>query len=306
MKQFLLAVLVCAGAWCLAGCNQDAQPDDGAAESSAAETTAAVTTVTTVTTAAETTTVTTTTQAQYLLAEDAALEIDLSSVRATGCKFTVVNHGEANQPYSKCWRLVDPETDKELPQLSDAELSDAAAGVLPPEGSTEITAEWEERYGPLNDGVYLLELVLEQVAEEQSEESSGAEARKIPKVARAELEIDSGGFVPRVSIDPATVTPEGCTLTVRNSPDIGRTYTLVYRLYDETGAKRVELLREYDKETKLANDYHLEPGEVKQMKYSWRETYGALLEGKYAVEIDLMPDDGSPTMSYTAQFEIKE
>ncbi len=231
MKQFLLAVLVCAGAWCLAGCNQNAQPDEDAAESSAAETTAAVTTVTTVTTAAETTTVTTTTQAQYLLAEDAALEIDLSSVRATGCKFTVVNHGEANQPYSKCWRLVDPETDRELPQHSDAELSDAAAGVLP---------------------------------------------------------------------------PEGCTLTARNSPDMGRTYTLVYRLYDETGAKRMELLREYDKETKLANDYHLEPGAVMQIKYNWRETYGALLEGKYAVEIDLMPDDGSPTMSYTAAFEIKE
>ena len=106
-------------------------------------------------------------------------------------------------------------------------------------------------------------------------------------------------------IDPATVTPEGCTLTVRNSPDVGRTYTLVYRLYDESGSGRTELLRNLDLETKIAKEYHLEPGETKEYQYSWRDTYGSLLEGTYSLEIDLLPDDGAPTMSYSAQFVIE-
>lgn len=304
MKRFLMTVLVCAGAWCLAGCDQDAGESGEVQETTAAVTTTTVTTTTTTTTV--TTTVTTTMQAQYLLAEDIELKIDPASVRASGCTFTVTNSGENNQPYSKHYRLVDPETEKELKLLPDAEeLSDTASGVIAPGGSTDIKADWEKRYGLLADGSYWLELVLEQVTEEQKDESSDAEPRKIPKLARTGLEIDSEGFVPRVQIDPATVKPEGCVLTVRNSPDTGRTYTLVYRLYDVSGGKRVELLKEIDLDAKLAKNYRMEPGETLELKYNWRDKYGSLLEGSYELEIDLLPDDGTPAMSFSAPFVIE-
>ena len=306
MKRVLLTALLGVGACCLAGCGQNAAESSEVQETTAAVTTTAVTTTATTTAAA--TTVTTTTQAQYLLAENIELNIDAGSVRATSCTFTVTNQGEDNQPYSKCWRLLDPGTEKELKLLADAEeLSDKAAGVLAPEGSAEIQADWEKRYGALPDGTYLLELVLEQIAEEQNAESSDAEKeqRIIPKIARAELVIDSEGFVPRVSIDPATVRPEGCVLTIRNSPDIGRTYTLVYRLYDESGTKPVELLKELDLESKLAKNYYMEPGGTLQITYNWSDSYGSLLEGSYAVEIDLLPDDGTPATSYLAPFVIE-
>ncbi len=307
MKRFLLAAMVCLGAWCLAGCAQDPAESGEIQETTAA----AVTTTaaeTTVTTTKATTTVTTTTQAQYLLAEDIALKINPASVRSSGCTFTVANSGETNQPYSKCWRILDPETEKELKVLPDAqEMTVRAEGVVAPEQeSPEIKAEWETRYGELADGTYLLELVLEEVAEEQGGESSDTEKepRMIPKLARAELVIDSQNFVPRVSIDPATVTPEGCVMTVRNSPDVGRSYSLVFRIYAE-GTTRTLLLKGTDVEAQRADNYHMEPGESLTLKYNWRDKLGSLAEGDYSVEIDLLPDDGTPAVSYIARFTIE-
>lgn len=310
MKRFLLAAMVCLGAWCLAGCAQD-PADSGEIQETTA---AAVTTTaaeTTVTTTKATTTVTTTTQAQYLPAEDVELKIDAASIRSVGCTFTLTNSGEENQPYSKCWRVLDPETEKELKVLPDAEeMTVRAEGVIAPgQESPAIKADWEKRYGELPDGTYLLELVLEEVAEEQDakkDDSSDAEKepRKLPKVVRAELVIDSEGFVPRVSIDPATVKPEGCVMTVRNSPDTGRTYSLVYRLYEEKGDTRTQLFKGTDLDAKLANNYRMEPGETLTLKYNWSEKLGSLLEGNYSIEIDLLPDDGTPATSYIARFEI--
>ncbi len=310
MKRFLLAALVCLGVWCLAGCAQDPAESGGTQETTAAAvTTTAVTT--TVTTTKATTTVTTTTQAQYLLADDMEMKIDPGSVRSVSCSFTVANKGEANQPYSKCWRILDPNTEKELKRLPGAdETTVRAEGVIAPEGeSPAIRADWEKRYGELPDGTYLLELVLEEVAEEQDakkDDSSDAEKepRILPKVVRAELVIDSEGFVPRVHIDPATVTPEGCVMTVRNSPDVGRTYSLVYRIYEE-GTTRTQLLKGTDLDAKLADNYHMEPGETLTLKYNWSEKLGSLLEGNYSIEIDLKPDDGSPAVSYIAPFVLK-
>lgn len=308
MKRFLLTALTCLGACCLAGCDQ--APAESGAEQ---ETTAAVTTTTvttTVTTAAATTTVTTTTQAQYLKADDIELKIVPASVRSSGCTYTLANSGEANQPYTKSWRVLDPETEKELNRLPDAEeMSGQAAGVIAAgQESPEIRAEWESRYGELADGTYLLEALLEQAAEEQKDESSDAEKepRMLPKITRAELVIDSDGFVPRVSIDPATVTPEGCVLTVRNSPDVGRTYSMVYRIYQEDGANRTQLLKGTDLDAKLADNYRMEPGETLTLKYKWSDKLGSLPDGNYAIEIDLLPDDGTPAVSYIARFEITD
>lgn len=307
MKRDLLAVLLCAAACVLIGCGQNtAESSDTPETTEAATETTEATTTTVTTTTVETTVTTTTAKPEYLLAENIALAVDAGSVRAAGCTYTLTNNGENNQSYTKKYRLLDPETEKELTLQPDAEeQSDQAAGVIAPGGSAELTAQWEKRYGTLTDGVYLLEAELEQVKEESADESSDAEPRVLPKVVRAEFEINSEGFVPRVYIDPETVTPEHCVVTVKNSPDVGRSYTMIYRLYDETGASRVELLREIDTEARLHNISHIEPGETLELKFNWRESYGSLLEGHYAIEIDLLPDGGGDASSYRAEFVIE-
>ena len=307
MKRELLAVLMCAAACVLIGCGQNTAENSKAPETTEAATeTTEATTTTVTTTTVETTVTTTTTKPEYLLAENIALEVNAGSVRATGCTYTLTNSGENNQSYTKKYRLLDPETEKELPLQPDAEeQSGQAAGVIAPEGSVELTVQWEKRYGTLNDGVYLLEAELEQVKEEPAEESSEAEPLVLPKVVRAEFEINSEGFVPRVYIDPATVTPEHCTLTIQNSPDVGRSYTMIYRMYNESGATREHLLTKIDMDSRLQNRSHLEPGEKMELNCNWHDELDSLLEGHYAIEVDLLPDDGGDASSYRAEFVIE-
>ena len=67
----------------------------------------------------------------------------------------------------------------------------------------------------------------------------------------------------------------------------------------------MELLKEIDLDAKLAKNYRMEPGETLELKYNWRDKYGSLLEGSYELEIDLLPDDGTPAMSFSAPFVIE-
>lgn len=305
MKGYMIPALLCIGACFLIGCGESSVPEDSAqTETTAAAVTTAATTVTTTT---ETTTVTTTTKPDYLLAEDIVPEIDPATLRTTKCKVKLTNQGENNQPYTKNYRILDHETEKELRLISeeDKPKSSAAEGVMGPGGWTEINADWEKRYGSLQDGLYLLEIELEQVADPDSAEDSDADPVMLRKVVRTDLEIDSAGFEPRLSIDPATVTPQGCTLTVKNSPDTGRSYSMVYRLYDESSTPRKELLRELDEDARIAGNFHMDPGGTLTLPYNWRESYGALLEGTYVIEIDLLPEDGTPAKAYSATFVVE-
>lgn len=304
MKAYMIPVFLCIGACFLMGCGESSVPDDTAqTETTAAAVTTASTTVTTTT---ESTTVTTTTKPDYLLAEDIVPEIDPATLRTTKCKVKLTNQGENNQPYTKNYRILDHETGQELRLISedDKPKSSAAEGVIGPGGWTEINVDWEKRYGSLQDGLYLLEIELEQATDPDGTENSDAEPVMRRKVVRTDLEIDSAGFEPRLSIDPATVTPQGCTLTVKNSPDTGRSYSMVYRIYDESSAPRRELLRELDEEARIAGNYHMDPGGSLTLVYNWRESYGSLLDGSYVLEIDLLPEDGTPAKAYSASFVI--
>lgn len=312
MKKGLFLIPVFAGMLMLAAC-QEEQSEESAELPAETTTTEAVTTTAAATTTTETTTVTTTTTVDYQIAEKARLDVDLASVRSTSCTLTLTNDGEEQLPYEAEFRIIDAATDRELAKHTAEFEYPTKPGVLAPGEETSISVDWTELYGNLPDGVYIFEQLLEMPAAEDADDgdaddetavSENAEPRR-RIVARAEFEIDSEGFVPRLTIDSATVTPEGVVLIVKNSLDAARDYGLVYRLYDESGSNRVQLLREIDTDAKLGKNYHMEPGESIELKYKWTDVYGSLLEGSYAIEIDLLAEGAESAESYRAAFVIE-
>ena len=123
-------------------------------------------------------------------------------------------------------------------------------------------------------------------------------------VAQAEFEINSDGFVPRLVISPESVKPEGCVLTIKNSPDAPRDYGMVYRLYDETNGQHTQLFRQLDMDAKIDKNYHMEPGQSITLTYKWVDFYGSLLEGDYAIEVDLLTEGEETAVPYRATFTI--
>lgn len=317
MKKGLFLIPVFAGMLMLAAC-QEEQSEESAELPAETTTTEAVTTTAAATTTTETTTVTTTTTVDYQIAEKARLDVDLASVRSTSCTLTLTNDGEEQLHYEAEFRIIDAATDRELAKHTAEFEYPTKPGVLAPGEETSISVDWTELYGNLPDGVYIFEQLLEmpaaedaddgdaddETADSENAETADAESR-CRIVARAEFEIDSEGFVPRLTIDPATVTPEGVVLIVKNSLDAARDYGLVYRLYDESGSNRVQLLREIDTDAKLGKNYHMEPGESIELKYKWTDVYGSLLEGSYAIEIDLLAEGAESAESYRAAFVIE-
>lgn len=331
----LLPAVLCIAA--LAACSNET------AEESAAETTTTAATETTAatteTTTTETTTVTTTTTPDYQVVKDMLLEADPLTARPTSCTFTLTNNTEERQPYTTGYRIYNAESGQLLGRRTGEEDADVKTKALGVGESATINADWTELYGTLEDGTYIFELELsrEEIVEEEAEEESEAdskedsksdskeesktdskddseaeEAEEAPKepqfirmVVCAEFEINSDGFVPRLTIAPESVKPEGCVMTVKNSPDATRDYGMVYRLYDETGGQHTQLFRQLDMDAKLDKNYHMEPGESIVLTFKWSDIYGSLLEGDYAIEIDLLTEGDSQAVPYRASFTIE-
>ncbi|MCQ2416467.1 MAG: hypothetical protein MJ071_01490 [Oscillospiraceae bacterium] len=264
-------------------------------ESETAEvtTTAEETTVTTEVTTEETTTTTTVTTVDYEIVKSVELTADAESVRPTSGKFALSNQTDAPLSYTNQFRIYNAETSSLLAPREEAE-NDPKTKTLGVGEETGIDADWTDQYGALEDGDYILELVL----------SQPEEAAQLLQVVQAKFTLDSDGFIPHLSIDPASVKPTGCVLTVTNATDVARSYGLVYRVYDETNGKRELLARQLDMDKKISKDYYMEPGASIQIICNWDETLGPLLEGDYAVEIDLLADNEKKAVPYRAAFSV--
>ncbi len=298
MKKYLFMFLLCACAWGCAGCaGNSAESEQEPAET--ADTAAVTTTVTT--TAA--TTVTTTTTADYLAASGVKLEVKTDTVRPSKCTAELTNNGDAERAYTADYRIyqVDGENEKLCGELPDYEAPEKTDTRYIAAGETkEIELDWGKRYGDLQDGRYVLELMLEKVHADEEDPDSPM----LRLVTRAEFEMDSEGFVPQFYIDPEDINPEGIVLHIKNSPDAARKYGMVYRIYDESRDPRVELLREIDQEARLYNDYYIEPGAEMVRVYDWSTLYGPLIEGEYILEIELLVEGETDPKTYRIPFEI--
>ncbi len=294
MKKYLFMLLLCLGAFLLGGCKDT--PESSMESETEPETTTVATTTTTVTT----TTVTTTTTVDYRIAEELELEVGLWTVRTSKCTATLTNHDVQNRRYTLDYRIIDEKTGKPCKELPDYEPKDEEIRWLAPEESKDLEYDWSERYGELEDGNYILEAKLDSVLSDPED----ADSDWLPLVARSEFGVNSQGFVPHLSIDPETIRPEGVVLTVQNSPDAGRTYT-VFRLYDESREPRVELLKRYDYAAQRAGNNHVDAGGTLTLNYDWAEEYGSLVAGTYVLEIDMIADNEKEGKVYRIEFEVK-
>ena len=298
MKKILFLLLLGICVWCCAGCA--GKPE----ETSDSETETAETTVTTTaTTEAETTTVTTTTTVDYRVDTEMKLEVKTDTVRPSKCTAELTG-GETQRSYTMNYRLYEVKDDSEklCREQSDYEAPEQwDTQWIGPGETKELRFDWSKRFGDLQDGTYILELLLENTPADPEDPDSP----QLRLVARAEFQMDSAEFVPQLIIEPDDIHPDGVVLTVKNSPDVGRSYSMVYHLYDESREPRVELLREIDQTARLYNNYHMDPGGELVLVYDWSRSYGPLLEGTYVIEIDLLADNESEGKVYRAEFEIK-
>ena len=286
MKKLPAAALACAGMLCLSACGKQREIMNAATE----ETTTAVTGTTVTTT--ETTAVTTTTTAapplaDFTEAEGLKLEAVADSVRDNGGKFELTNESGGVRSYRSDYRLIEAETGREVRVISSAadgeeengKKQDKALNIAANE-TKEIEADWSARYGMLSGGDYIYELLI------SMDQGSGERV-----VCRAPFTVVESVFTPTLSIDPSTVTPEKLTLVIRNSDDCGRSYALAYRMiaFDENGRETI-LFRVTDMQARVQKNYHVDPGGTLELVLDWREKFGPMVEGKYAIEIELLAD----------------
>ena len=147
---------------------------------------------------------------------------------------------------------------------------------------------------------YILEAVLGSVAADPDD----PESPQLRLVTRAEFEMDSAEFVPQLTIDPEDINPQGVVLTIKNAPDVGRNYSMIYRLYDESRDPRVLLLRKFDTETQMHGEHYMPPSGKLVLVFDWSNDYGSLIEGEYVLEVDLLADNEREGKVYRVKFEI--
>lgn len=308
MKKILLLVMLGAAAVGIMGCQEHTGESSAETE---ATTTAAVTTTDTqpvmTTTAAQTEeTAVTTAAAEYLIAENLDIFVDVLSIRADKCSAKLTNLAEFQQSYTYGYRVLYADTGRQCRVLSsyaptEDEQDALEAHWIKPGEKRELKYDWTERYGELEDGTYILELAIG--TETVYPEDGGVEY--IPIVVRAEFEVEAEGFVPHVYIAPEDVSPTGVVITIENSEDAGRSYAFVYKLYDESEEPRKVLLREFDLNAKLSKNYYVKAGETLMLELNWRDSFGHLPEGIYGVEIELLADGEKEGKTYHAEFEIE-
>ena len=309
MKNILMILLLCTGAWWLMSCQE--QPDT---ESSVPEVTTAVTSEAepAVTTEAVTTAKPAETDAPaeteaYQIADNMDMFVERQSVRASRCTAKLTNHNDGQKPYTFAYRVIEEETGQECRILSnydpeEDEKDAAEIHWINPGEKRALQYDWGKRYGDLADGTYILEVTLDHTTVYPED---GGAAAVVPVVVRAKFTVEASDFVPRISIAPEDVKPTGVVLTIQNAKDAGRSYAFAYRLYDEGVKPRKELLKVFDKETRLSKNNYVKAGETLQLELDWTDLYGYLLEGQYSIEIEMLADGEKEGKTYHADFEIK-
>ena len=292
MKHKLIAALACAVMLCLTACSGS----KNSSEAPAIETTTATTETTAATTAAVSSAVTTTTYAvipltDYTEADGLKLELVKKTLRDSKCTFKLTNTGKTVQSYDTEYRLVDAATGAQVHVRNGADEVRRKKRNIAPGESKEIKADWSNRYGRLESGEYYYELLL------SMNEQTGQR-----RVVRAKFTIEEVLYTPVISVEPDSVTPKGLTLIIKNTNDVARSYGLVYRIYETEGNKL--MMKQMDNETKLAKNYHIPQGGVLTLKLNWSKNFGALLDGNYAIEIDLLADGDETARVFRTEFTV--
>ncbi len=287
MKALFCTVLLGLGILGLCSCAEQSEPENSAA------TTTVLTTAGTKATTAVTTTVTTTAPLpKQRIEKDMRFRADTDSVRPWGCTVVLENSSDEKREYTRKCRILDAETGREC-QIREGYADETAKRFgIQPEETAELNLNWGEHYGDLESGKYLLQLILEESEDEE------------PLVCQTEIEVTAEGYVPVLSIAPEDVKNTGVTLTINNQTDVGRSYVYVYRLYDETDGQHRELLRMFDQAAQLNANNYAAPGEILELTFKWGETYGALPDGHYRLEIEMLADGEEIGKTYHADFDI--
>lgn len=305
MKKLLLLLMLGAAAAGIMGCQEQSAESSAETETTATAATTVTQSVTTSTATTAEETAVTTTAPQYLIAENLDMFVDVLSIRADRCSAKLTNLAEVQQSYTYGYRVLRADTGEQCRVLSsydpeEDERDALDAHWIKPGEKRELKYDWTDRYGDLEDGTYILEIAVG--TETVYPEEGGVQY--IPIVARAEFEVEATGFVPHVYIAPEDISSTGVVITIENSEDAGRSYAFVYKLYDESEEPRKVLLREFDLEARLAKNYYVKAGETMMLELNWRDNYGHLPEGIYAVEIELLADGEKEGKTYHATFEI--
>ena len=299
----LLPAAVLTAAVMLTGCAGDSSAEEPApAETTAAETTAAAPETT-----EETTTTTTTTTLPYIVPEHVSLTYQTASARPAGCVMELSVSGEEPFSYQEGdFKIYDSEG-KELKLTADEDWKPKIKTASVPAGETaEIKYKWDDRYGELSEGSYLLEQIVSRNDEADTEtDDSGESSEKKdtrPTVLRAEFQIVGTDYAPVLKIDPASVSTTGCTLSITNAPDQARDYTPSFKVF-EAGTNNL-YMREIDRESVKNNLAHYEPGASGEITYNWARSYGRLPDGKYELQVEFTGCDDRVSSTYRVLFEV--
>lgn len=301
MKKQLLIPMLCAGALALCCCG--AKPAESSEESLPAET--AETTVTTtlpreyaeneMTTAAATAPPEDDTpKTKYVVDTGLSLSITADSIRPYQCAAELTNHKDVQQKYTFDYRILYADSDKEYDELPEYEPDPYEERIIEPEETCTLKYDWTKRYGQLPDGDYIFEILLETI-----DADNDPDAPPQQRVCRAPFTIVSKGFVPNVYF--SHVDSANGTLIIENTADAGRSYCLLYRVYD---ADHNELIRCFDSKAQLDGIGYVKAGEVMQLTFNWRDSYGYLPVGDYSLVIELLADGEKDAKSYSIPFTI--
>ena len=306
MKKRSLIPILCAGALSLCCCG--AKTPESSTDESAADTAETIVT-TTVTTLpreyAENEVTTTATDAPvqddapkdaYEVVSDLTLSVVEKSVRPYKCEAELTNHKDTDQHYTFDFRILYGDSETECEELADYQPDPYEERYIHPEETRTLKYDWTKRYGQLPDGDYTFEILLDTVTDGDDED-----APKTYIVCRTPLTIVSDGFVPKLYFADGAVSASGVTLTIENTPDAGRSYCLLYRVYD---ADHNELLRIPDTQAQLNGIGYVNAGETMQLTFNWRDSYGYLPIGDYTLVIELLADGEKEAKSYSIPFEI--